>query len=64
MIEHTKGVKEKVQAITAQQQAQNQQSAQADVAVARKNQNSRKKQHKTQLIRYTDTKTLTFREQL
>ena len=41
MIEHTKGVKEKVQAITAQQQAQNQQSAQADVAVARKNQNSR-----------------------
>ena len=43
MLEHMHDVKEKVQAIAAQQQAQNQQSVQADATIAQSNQNSLKK---------------------
>lgn len=43
MLEHMNDVKEKVQAIAAQQQAQNQQSVQADATIAQSNQNSLKK---------------------
>ncbi len=43
MLEHMNDVKEKVQAVAEKQQAQSQQSAQANVTVAQSNQNSLKK---------------------